>query len=305
MGRGQLSLLWREHRPGAESRRRRDAARDRCSRGGDARAAAGTQARRDPRPRRSRARPPARGGGADDRGRGRQAAQGRPGRGRARDVDVHVRRGRGPKARGRDGADGRLAGRRRQARLHAPPADRRRRSDLSLQLSAQPRRPQSRAGTRGGLRRRAQARLADPVLGASPRRADDGRRPAARLAERPRRTCVGDRRRAGRGRARSRDHVHRLRRGRLAAGRAGAAKARQPRARERDARDRRGRRRPRGRRDAARGQRLLVRRPELHLGAADLRAARRLPRARLALRAQGRGSSCSAIRSTKRPTSGR
>ena len=45
--------------------------------------------------------------------RGRQAAEGGAGRGVARDVDVHVGRGRGAKARRRDGADGRLAGRRR------------------------------------------------------------------------------------------------------------------------------------------------------------------------------------------------
>ena len=51
--------------------------------------------------------------------RGRQAAQGRAGRGLARDVHVHLRRGRGAQARRRDGADGRGAGRRGQARVHA------------------------------------------------------------------------------------------------------------------------------------------------------------------------------------------
>ena len=48
--------------------------------------------------------------------------------------------------------------------------------------------------------------------------------------------AVRDRRRPGRGRARARDHLHRLGRRRLEAGRAGAAQARQARARERDAR---------------------------------------------------------------------
>ena len=63
-----------------------------------------------------------------------------------------------------------------------------------------------------------------------------------------------DRRRAGRGRAGARDHLHRLERRRLEAARAGAAQAGQPRARERDAGDRRGRRRPRrrGRRSSPR-----------------------------------------------------
>ena len=49
-------------------------------------------------------------------------------------------------------------------------------------------------------------------------------------------------------------------------------------------------RRPRGRRDAARRERVLVRRPELHLGAARLRPARGLRRARLAVRPEGRGA---------------
>ena len=50
------------------------------------------------------------------------------------------------------------------------------------------------------------------------------------------------------------------------------------RARQRDAGDRRGRRRRRAA-AAARGERLLLRRPELHLGAAHLRRTRRLRRA--------------------------
>ena len=71
---------------------------------------------------------------------------------------------------------------------------------------------------------------------------------------------------------------------------AGAAQARQPRARQRDAGDRGGGCRPRGGRDQAGRERLLVRRPELHLGAADLRAAGGLRRAARAVPAQGRGA---------------
>ena len=68
--------------------------------------------------------------------------------------------------------------------LHAAPADRRRRRDLAVQLPAQPRRAQDRAGARRRLRGRAEARVADAVLGAPPRRARDRSGPAARLAER-------------------------------------------------------------------------------------------------------------------------
>ena len=78
------------------------------------------QARRDPRQGRRRARPPARRGRRDDLRRGRQAAEGRAGRGHAGHVHVHLRRRRGAQARGRDGADGRVAGRRGQARVHPP-----------------------------------------------------------------------------------------------------------------------------------------------------------------------------------------
>ena len=132
-------------RAGGEGGRRGNAARGRRSGGGDARAAAGAQAGGDPRPRRRPARPPPRGGRADDRGRGGKAAQGSARRGVACDVHVHVRGRRGAQARGRDGADGRVAGGRRQARVHRAAADRRRRRDLALQLPAQPRRAQDRA----------------------------------------------------------------------------------------------------------------------------------------------------------------
>ena len=168
-------------------------------------------------------------------GRGRQADEGRARRGRTSDVDLHVRSGRGAEARRRDGPDGRGPGGRGEARVHAPAADRRRRRDQPVQLPAQPRRAQARAGARRGLRRRAQAGEPDPAVGAAPRGTRAGGRAAARLAERARRPRVRDRRRARRGRAREADHVHGLRRRRLGAEAARAEEARQSRARERDA----------------------------------------------------------------------
>ena len=174
--------------------------------------------------------------------------------------------------------------------LHPAAPDRRRRCDLALQLPAQPRRAQARAGARRGLRGRPEAGLADAALGAPARRARDGGRAPAGLAERARRTGFGARRRARRGRAGARDHLHGLGCGRLEARGAGAAQARQPRARQRDAGHRGGGCRPRGRRDQAGRKRLLVRRPELHLGAADLRAAGGLRRAARTVPAQGRGA---------------
>ena len=132
-----------------------------------------------------------------------QADEGRTRRGVAGDVDLHDGRGRGAQAGRRDGADGRLAGGSRQARVHAAAADRHRRGDLALQLPAQPRRAQDRSGARRRLRGRAQAGLADAALGAAARGARDRGRAAARLAERPRRPGVRDRRRAGRRRARA------------------------------------------------------------------------------------------------------
>ncbi len=136
------------------------------------------------------------------------------------------------------------------------------------------------------MRRRPQARLADPALRAPPRGARDGGRPAARLAERPRRERPRDRRRARRGRARQADQLHGVGRRRLGAARACPTKAGQPRARQLDPGDRRGRRRPGRRRRPAGGERLLLRRAELHLGAAGLRAARRLRRVARALPAE-------------------
>ena len=88
--------------------------------------------------------------------------------------------------------------------------------------SPQPRRAQDRAGAGRRLRRRAQAGLPDPAVRAAPRRARARRRPAARLAERPRRPLGRDRGRARGGRARRADHVHWIRVGRLGHPRASA-----------------------------------------------------------------------------------
>ena len=71
------------------------------------------------------------------------------------------------------------------------------------------------------------------------------------------------------------------------------------RARQRDAGDRRGRRERRGRRDPVRRERVLVRRAELHLGAADLRPAERLRRLQGAFRARRSRRSSSATRPTR------
>ena len=77
------------------------------------------------------------------------------------------------------------------------------------------------------------------------------------------------------------------------AGRSGKRSAQtcEPRARQRDARHRRSGRRPRGRSGPPRGERVLLRRPELHLGAADIRRARVLRRISRALPAAGGGAS--------------
>ena len=123
---------------------------------------------------------PRRRGSAADLRRGRQAAEGCARRGGAGDVDLHDGGRPGAHAGRRDGADGRVAGRRGQARVHAAPPDRCRRRDLAVQLPAQPRRAQDRARARGRLRRRPQARLADAALGAAAR----GARARGRAARR-------------------------------------------------------------------------------------------------------------------------
>ena len=130
--------------------------------------------------------------------------------------------------------------------------DRHRRRDLALQLPVQSRRAQARPRARRGLSRRPEARERDPALGTPARRARAGGRPARRLAQRPRRPRIRDRRRARRGRPGQADHVHRLRRGRLGTPAARRAQAREARARQLHAGDRRGGRRHRGSRRQAR-----------------------------------------------------
>ena len=106
--------------------------------------------------------------------------------------------------------------------------------------------------------------------------------PAAGLAQRRRRALVRDRRRPGRGRAREADHLHRLLRGRLEHPRARRAQEGDARARELDARCSSSRMPTSRTPPRGRAQRVLLRRPELHLRAAGLRAPdglRRLPRA--------------------------
>ncbi len=180
-------VFGRSRRPGAEGRCGGGPARDRRSGSGHARPAAGAQARGDPRAGRRCARSAPRGGRQADLGRGRQADEGGQGRGGPRDVDLHVLRRRGSQARGRGRPDGRVAGRRREVRVHAQDADRRRRGDQPLQLPAQPGRAQARTGARRRLRRRAQAGGPDAAFGSTPGRARDRGRTAARVAERARR----------------------------------------------------------------------------------------------------------------------
>ena len=92
--------------------------------------------------------------------------------------------------------------------------------------------------------------------------------------------AVRDRRRSGRGRTREADHLHRLERSRLEAEGARAEEARQPRARQRDAGDRHGRcRRDNGRHEGL-TERVRIRGPELHLGAACLCRTGRVRRVR-------------------------
>src|SRR5436190_1288000 len=85
---------------------------------------------------------------------------------------------------------------------------------------------------------RAQTGQSDAVVRPAARRAGDRGRAAARLAQRSRRACLGDRRRSDRGRACQGDHVHGLRHGRLEARRTGAAEEGEPRARQLDAGER-------------------------------------------------------------------
>ena len=255
-----------------------------------------TRASGDPRPDGEARRRARRRDRSHDLGGSREAHESGANRGRACTVDVHHGRRRGAHARRRRRADGCVARRLRKARAHSARSDRGRRSDLTVQLPVQPRRAQGRSGSRRRLCGRAQAGIADTALGPAPRRARGGGGTTTRLAQRRLRAGERDRRRARRGRARGAHHVHRLGRGRLEAEGASAAQAREPRARQRDTRDRGRRRRPGGRRHTTRGERVLLRRPELHLGAADLCRAlgvRPVPRAvPSSRRGSGRRRSC-------------
>ena len=256
----------------AEARRAIDAAER-----SHGRSAPCAQARRDPRPRRRLSRQAARRGRADDLGRGRQADEGSPHRGRKRAMStytfaaVEARKLAGevvPMDASQAG-DGKLA-----FTLRRP--DRRRRRDLAVQLPAQPRRAQDRARARRGLRRRAEACVADAAVGAAPRRArargglacragsTSSSGPAAEIGD----VLVHDERVKLITFTGSSDVGWKLRE-RAARKKVGA------RARQRDARDRRGRCRRRRGRVEARRQRVRLRGPELHLRAADLRAAAR------------------------------
>ena len=175
-----------------------------------------------------------------------------------------------------------------QARVHAPRADRHRRRDQPVQLPAQPRRPQDRSRAGGGLRSRSEAGEPDSAVGADACGARGRGRASRRLAERARRAGERDRRRARRGRTRACDHLHGLVRRRLEASRARGPQEGPARARKRDSGDRARRRRPRRGGGEARGERVLVRRSELHLRPADLHPEVGVRRFRRALRAEGR-----------------
>ena len=191
------------HRHRADHHRRHDrraftVRRPRGRAGPRGRARRGRASRRGRRHARSRAAAPGLAAGRDPRHRGPAALAERTeefarviaaeaakpmktgaGRGQACGLDVHVRGGRGADAHRRDDRDGRVRRRRRQARLHPAGADRGGRRHQPVQLPAQPRRPQDRAGDRGRVSGRAQARVADPALG------DQARRAAARRVRPP------------------------------------------------------------------------------------------------------------------------
>ncbi len=197
-------------------------------------------------------------------------------------------------------------GGRGQARLHAAPADRDRRRDQPVQLPAQPRRAQARPRARGGLRGRAQAREPDPALGAAARGAGAGRRAAAGLGERRRRPArrrsatswsrtSGSRRSPSRARARSAGSCRsapRRKKVNLELGNATPVIV----AADADLDDG----------AAATGRkRVLLRGPELHLGAAGLRRSRPPTTGSWSASCRASQSSGSAIPPTRRPTSAR
>ena len=158
-------------------------------------------------------RPAPRGARADDLRRGRQADQDGARRGLARDVDLHVRRGRGTQARRRD--DRRWTARRPARASSASRCASRSASigaispfNFPCNLVAHKIAPALAAGCPVVLK----PASADAAVGALARGARARGGPAAGLAQRRRRPCVGDRRRPRRGRARQADHVHRLER---------------------------------------------------------------------------------------------
>ena len=210
MGRGALPVRRSTRRAGAQGRCARDACGPRRSGEGDARAAARPRTCRHSRPSRSPLVRARRGRRAHDHVRIREADEGCAGRGVSCGIDVHDGRGRGAQARRGRHSDGRLPGRSREARVHAEATDRDRRCDFPVQLSAQSRRPQGRAGARGGLRGRPEAGLSDAPLGPLPGGARGPGGTACGLAERRLWTGRRDRRRPRRGRAREVDHVHGL-----------------------------------------------------------------------------------------------
>ena len=168
-------------RPGARSTPPSARCASRCPRTSGRRSSSASRARSDAAPTRPRA----------DRRRGRQAAQGGAGRGRARDVDLHDGRRRGAEARGRDDPDGRLAGRRGQARLHAcacrsASSARSRPFNFPLNLVAHKIAPALAAGCAVVLKPASQTPLSALLLA----ELEHGGRAAARLAERARRPVV-------------------------------------------------------------------------------------------------------------------
>ena len=273
VGGGALAVLGRARRPRGEGRRSRDAPRDRRRRGGDALAAPGAQARGDPRARRGASRPPARRGRADDLRRGGQADEGGARRGGARDVDVHDGRGRGAQARRRGRADGRVAGGRGQARVHAAPcrsasSARSRPFNFPLNLVAHKLAPSLAAGCAVVLKPASATPLSALLL--AELASEAGLPPGwLNVLVGP---VGGDRRRARRRRARARCSRSPAR-ARSAGGSRDARRAR--RCCSSSGTRRRSSSRPtptsttRGR--EARRERVLVRRPELHLRPARLR----------------------------------
>ena len=190
-------------------------------------------------------------------------------------------------------------------RHHAPLPDRPDRRHQPVQLPAQPRRPQGRAGDRGGQPDRPQAAVQGPADDArrSPRSSRRPALPAGAVSILPMTRELGDRMVA--------DDRFKLLTftgspvGRLADEGARRQEEGRARARRQRRRHRRQDRRPRLGRQADARRRVRLRRPGLHQRPADVR-----PRGRSGTRSWSGSSrvrrrSRSATRSTRRPTSGR